>query len=544
MAIAGALALVVILGYIVDAVGLGILVIPVVLLAVGGAALCAWCTRRIESSYADTIAWVAIVGLIAAALLNLGAPGLLPPGRGPDLAHHLLLVDYIEQHRQLVHDRSLERAMGEMAHYTPGAHLLAVIAGAIAGADGLRAFFPLLALSAALTAGLVYLIARRLRLVMPYAITAVLLLFLPSAYFHGAFTHDAFLAQTVATLFAVAAWSALVAWDQDRGAINAAVLAIFLAAAFLTWPVLVGPIVLVFLGCALSLNDPPTCLPAPWRRRTLALVLPLVPLAVVAAIHVAGRWGWVGIVRTSGAVMQPSLENLGWLLPLLTLAGLYAGIKDRRARTTIVLLFAIVLQATTLFVIAKAQGADTPYMAFKMVYFAIYPAAILSAVAIAWPERTYFRSTRDHGESKGAAGWIVATMLLVTAVRPALTGPRVVPVVDTDLYQAGKWTRANIGQTCVDYLVGDAETAYWLHLAVLGNPRGSARMQQIDVYDPRAAMGTWITTEGRNFAIADARQLPDEVRSRVEIVSTFGHAVVLRRNAPVPAMMGDCDLRQ
>ena len=40
------------------------------------------------------------------------------------------------------------------------------------------------------------------------------------------------------------------------------------------------------------------------------------------------------------------------------------------------------LQALTLFAIAKAQGADTPYMAFKMVYLAIYPLAVLAAYAL------------------------------------------------------------------------------------------------------------------------------------------------------------------
>ena len=47
------------------------------------------------------------------------------------------------------------------------------------------------------------------------------------------------------------------------------------------------------------------------------------------------------------------------------------------------LLLVIALQALTLFVIAKAQGADTPYMAFKMVYLAIYPMAVLAALR--WP---------------------------------------------------------------------------------------------------------------------------------------------------------------
>jgi hypothetical protein len=532
--VASVLALITIAGYIGDSIGLGIAPVPVLLLSLGGAALLMRRSASTSSGGAiDSVAWAVIVVVVAAAVIRPGWPSLLPPGRGPDLTHHLLLVDYIERAGHLVHDRSLDGSMGEMAHYTPGAHLLAVVAGSLAGVDGLRAFFPLLVLCAALTAGFVYLIARRLQLPAPYAITAVLLLFLPAQYFHGAFTHDAFLAQTVATFFAVAAWWALVVWDEERTAVTAALFSIFTAATFLAWPVFVGPLVLVFLSLA-------------WQsdRRFRDVAIGLVPVAIAAAAHVAGRWGWLAIVRTSGAVLQPSMESVGWLLPLLATAGIYISVRNRKARTTIVLVFAIVLQAVTLFVIAKAQGADTPYMAFKMVYLAIYPAAVLGAVAIANPDRVVLTRRRVHSESRGVSGWIIATLLLVLAVRPALTAPRVVPVVDLDLYEAGRWTRANVGQTCVDYLVGDAQTAYWLHLAVLGNPRASARMQEIDVYDPRAAMGTWITTDGRAYAIADLRQLPDEVRSRVEIVRTFGHAVVLRRKEPLPAMMGDCDLRR
>ena len=103
-------------------------------------------------------------------------------------------------------------------------------------------------------------------------------------------------------------------------------------------------------------------------------------------------------------------------------------------------------------------------------------------------------------------------------MRPALTAPRPIPVVDLDLNAAGQWLRANGGATCSDYLVADAETAYWLHLAVLGNPRSAERMRELDRYEPRAAMAPWITAEGRSYAIADLRLLPDEVRSRVQIV--------------------------
>ena len=514
-------------GYVIDWAGWGVASIPVLLLSVTGGAYLAWRSGPAQEGNVDPLVWAGIVTFVMAALVRIAWPALVPPGRGPDLTHHLLLVDYIEQHNHLVHDRMLDGSMGEMAHYTPGAHLLAVLAGSWFGVDGLRAFYPLLVVCAALTAGVVFLIARRLLLPLPYAIASVILLFLPSQYFYGAFTHDGFLAQSVATLFAVAAWWSLVVWDDTRSTIAAVIFSVFLVAVFLTWPMFVGPLVLVFVALALKT----------WRP----LLIGLAPLSVFAAIHVIGRWGWLVIVRTSGAVLQPGWDSVGWLLPLLALIGLRIGVRDRRARVTIVLLLVIGLQAATLFVVATSQGADTPYMAFKMVYLAIYPAAVLAAAAIAIPERAMLARRRGHDQWKGVLGWLIAAVLMIAVVRPALNAPRPVPVVDLDLYEAGKWTRANVGRTCVDYLVADAQTAYWLHLAVLGNPRASDRMADIDRYEPRAAVGPWITAEGRGYAIADLRLLPHEVRSHVEIVSRFGTAAVIKRPG---VMMGDCDLRR
>jgi hypothetical protein len=503
-----ALALAATLTYAIDFAGLGIAPVAALIFAVGGTALL---LRSAPSSpqdaAVDTAAWAGVVLFVFAVVVRLAWPLLLPPGRGPDLTHHLLLVDYIEQHGQLVHDRSLDGSMGEMAHYTPGAHLLAVLIARWLGTDGLRTFFPLLALCTALTAGYVFLIARRLPLPLPYAIAAVTLLFLPAQYFHGGFTHDGFLAQSAATFFAVAVWWALVAWDQDRSPVLLIAIAVLLVAVFLTWPIFVGPLVVVFVAMAIVPSGP--------SRPSRLLVL--VPLLAVASIHLVGRWGWLAIVRTSGAVLEPGLSSLGWLLPLLMVIGFAICVRDRNARVSVILLMVIALQGLTLFVLATMRGAATPYMAFKMVYLAIYPAAILGGAALA------------KAEKKGAIGWIVAAVLMVAAVRPAATAPRTVPVVDLDLYRAGKWVRANIGRSCVDYLVADAQTAYWLHLAVLGNPRSSARMEEIDRYEPRTAVGPWLTGDGRGYAIADARVLPDEVRSRVAIEQQFGHAVVIKR---------------
>ena len=520
-AVSCALALAATASYLLDLAGGGVRPVPVLLLSVTGAAVLAWSLpSHTRDTRSDIVAWAAVVVFVLAAVIRLSWPSLVPPGRGPDLTHHLLLVDYIEQHGHLVHDRSLDGSMGEMAHYTPGAHLLAVVAGGAFGVDALRAFFPLLALCAALTAGYVFLIARRLALPLPFALIAVIVLFLPAQYFYGAFTHDGFLAQTVATFFAVAAWWALVVWDQQRSRAIAAVIALLFVAVFLTWPIFVGPLVVIFVAMA-------------WRSDRQDLALGLAPVLLIAAIHVVGRWGWIAIVRTSGAVLAPSVASLGWLLPVLAVIGLAISVRERRARVSVILLLMIALQALTLFVLAKTRGASTPYMAFKMMYLAIYPAALFAAIAIASPERTILARRLEHGESKGVTGWIIAALLVLVAVRPALTAPRTVPVVDLDLYQAGKWVRANVGETCVDYLVADAETAYWLHLAVLGNPRSSARMEEIDRYEPRAAVGPWLTADGRGYAIADARVLPDEVRARVQIDKQFGHALVIRRAGAV-----------
>jgi hypothetical protein len=502
-------------GYVIDGLGFGVQ--PWAALAV--ALVVTLTVVRVRSrprdpQFVDLTAWIGIVLFVVLVCFRTSWPSLVPPGRGPDLTHHLLLVDYIQQHGHLVHDRSLDGAMGEMAHYTPASHLLAVVAGAVLGVDGLRAFFPLTVLSAALTAGFVFLIARRGGLPLPYAIVAVALLFLPAQYFFGAFTHDGFLAQTVSTLFAVGMWWAIVQWDDQPDAAGASVIAIFLTATFLTWPIWLGAPLLVFLAMLLRAD-------LSFRARLQQLAIVIVPLLAVFLAHSWNRLGWMLIVRTSGAVLHPSLDSLGAALPLLALAGIVLAANDRRARVTIVLLIVIALQAVTLFAVANAQGADTPYMALKMMYLAIYPMAILAADALS----RVSRGARAHE----SVGWLLAAVLLVVSVRPTFAAPRPIPVVDLALNAAGQWLRSNGGAACADYLVADAETAYWLHLAVLGNPRSGERMRELDRYNPRAAMGPWIIGDGRSFAVADLRLLPDEVRSRVEVRKQFGNAAVIAR---------------
>ena len=81
-------------------------------------------------------------------------------------------------------------------------------------------------------------------------------------------------------------------------------------------------------------------------------------------------------------MLQPSLAVLGWVFPVLAVVGLVWAIATRRTQVTITFLLAIVVQTITLWFMSKSIGAETPYMAYKMGYLAIYPLAIFGALAL------------------------------------------------------------------------------------------------------------------------------------------------------------------
>ena len=128
-----------IVAYVMDWCGLAIEPFAVLPLSLAVAAGVFSQTRReIRSDRDETIAFAAIVAAVFAWLLWLARPSLLPLGSGPDLAHHLLLIGYIEQHNALPHDPQLGAILGEMVSYTPGTHLLAWLAGAWVRVGGFR----------------------------------------------------------------------------------------------------------------------------------------------------------------------------------------------------------------------------------------------------------------------------------------------------------------------------------------------------------------------------------------------------------------------
>jgi hypothetical protein len=514
---------------------LGFTIAPAfVLIAAVAAALGPLVARQTETpDRAESIAFAAIVGATFAYLLWLARPSLLPVGSGPDLTHHLILVDYIERHWRLVHDPALGAVMGEMVDYTPGFHLLAVLAGAWTGTDGFHAAYPVLALTVALKAGVVFLIAMRLLRrsgnappQILVAVAAALMLFVPREYFLRSFTEHAFLAQVVSELFAVAMWWALVVWDERPSRAAMTYFAIAGIGAFLTWPVWIGPLLLA-LAVTVAVRDG-----LPVRERLASLAVAGTPIAVVAAVHAAGRLQAVGIARTAGFVVWPSIEMFTWWFLVLAGAGLILAMMNRGTRSIVWLVGAIALQAGALFVVAARNGADRPYLALKMVYLAVYPLAVASASALAVVGRAW-QARLDGGPKRALQKTLASGAALVLAVvvgRGLITEPRHQPVVSTPMYLAGRWARTNLNAACIDYLVQDDDSAYWLHLAVLGNARHSDRARDPMTFEPKQALIRWIQPEGLPFAITDDfGALPKDIRTTVDVVQRFGPAAVVKR---------------
>jgi hypothetical protein len=124
-------------------------------------------------------------------------------------------------------------------------------------------------------------------------------------------------------------------------------------------------------------------------------------------------------------------------------------------------------------------------------------------------------------------------MVAIAAGRSLASAPPVTPIVTQPLFLAGEWARTHVPPACVDYLVADGYTGYWLHLAVLGNPRAAGRALQNDTFEPSKAIVRWILPGGLPYAIAgDFDALPRDIRTSVDVLARFGPAAVVQRRGP------------
>lgn len=535
------LAAVVVVSYLLDLAGVAFgpfLMLVVALLVAGGTAVALG--RRSSSRPGEGGIAVALGLGVGMWLLWLAAPTFLPLSTGPDLTHHLLLIRYIEQHWRLVHDPAIERFLGEMAQYTPGSHVLVALAGAWSRTDGLRAMHAVQVFTVALKVVLLFAVCLRLlppRAPRVIALVGPVLLLASPRYFLGGFTEYGFLAQVVAELFVVAMWWSMVAWSQAKLPMLLAVFGLAGAATFLSWPVYSGP------PCLAALLVIGTAGGRPFRQRFADAATAFSTIGLIALIYIAGRLGWLQLAGTGGSAPWPAVDAFGWPFIALACAGVVLSVWTTRGRASGLFVVAVLAQAGAFYVLARRAGAPQPYMTLKMVYLLLWPMAACAALAAGelWV-RVVPASLADRSSWRFGAALAVA-LAFVAVARPLAAKPArlhpLPPAVSLPLYEAGQWAHDHVPPGCVEYLVGDDETAYWLHLAVLGNPRMSDRTGDNSTYEPTDAILRWLTPGGLPYAIVDLPVIPRDVREELDIVQAFGTAAVAKRRGPA-----SCDLKR
>ncbi len=476
---------------------------------------------------AEVTTFLLIVGGLFAWLVWLARPDFLPLGHGTDLTHHLLLIDYIERHWQLVHDRAVGVLMGEMTVYTPGSHILMAMAGRWTGTSGTHVLHTVMSAATALKVGFVYLIALRLlpdrgpR--VPLAAFAAIAHLASPTFFLGSFTTYSFVAQVIAEFFAVAMWWFVTAWyQQQEDALLLFLAGIAGAAAFLTWPTVMGPPAVLL--ALLILIDGPRGLLARIARGGITLA----PIAVIAYLFTSDRLDMARIVGAAGLTTPLSVGVYGWPFLMLSSAGLLLAVFDRRARPLALVALALALQIAGLWAYARWNN-NVPYMAMKMFYLALSMQAVGAAVAVGllW---------HWAGMTSSRAAWALTAAAFVVVAAPFERNPALAggqrPAVVADIEQAGLWARANLPVSCIEYLVDNDDTAYWLHMAVLGNPRQSARTGDNTTFELTPSLVRWLMPGGRTYAIADLPALPNGIRDDLDIIQKFGRAAVAKRRGP------------
>jgi hypothetical protein len=182
-------------------------------------------------------------------------------------------------------------------------------------------------------------------------------------------------------------------------------------------------------------------------------------------------------------------------------------------------------------------------MTLKMVYLLLWPMVACAVLLCGSIWGRLFPGTHSERPVSRLAVALALALVVFGVGRPLAAKPArlrpLPPAVSLPLYQAGTWVRDRVPPGCVEYLVGDDETAYWLHLAVLGNPRMSDRTGDNSTYEPKDALVRWLTPGGLPYALVDLPVIPRDVREELDIVQQFGTAAVAKRRGA-----SRCDTRQ
>jgi hypothetical protein len=201
-------------------------------------------------------------------------------------------------------------------------------------------------------------------------------------------------------------------------------------------------------------------------------VLPIV--AATVAFALAHR-GWEhGGIGAEGGVILPAAAHYGVAFLALNALGLAVATRDPVARVPVVFAGAALLQAAMFWWLAGTPYGSR-YLAAKTFHLILYPQVMLVAlgIAAAWQAASQPLSPAFRRRLS------LAVPLLAAALLPFRRPWIPQSIVTEPLVRAGEWAKSHLPRACVDYGVPQPTTAYWLHVAVLGNPREWERTSRL-----------------------------------------------------------------
>ena len=510
-------------GYLLDAIGLPMA--PALLAAVAilsmAVAVFAWRERPPSGGTGGVVLVVAAAWAYA---MWLASPSFLPVTNGPDVVHHLLLIHLIARTGRLAHDPALSPYLLEMMNYTPGSQILAAAAGAWLRVDPLRLVYPIAAFFVAVKAGMLFEITRRLLVGSAgagvRAAAAPVVAFVP-VYFLGSFVQFFFFAQVISETCAIGMVLASLLWLEGGRRRDLVLASACGVGVVLAWPVWIAPVAVTLVAAVVSR-------PSSWRDRITRVAAVMAPAGACLVFHQLRHPDAAGILTAAGAVTPPSVAAFGAGFLAVALVGTCLAFGDRRALLVVVMLAATLLQAFALAALSVRAGSGSFYLAFKMMYLAILPAAVLGALALA--RAAGFIATRLP-RARLAAAWLPLAVA-VLMVRGHVPVRRVHGSLSLPARDVALWARDRVPPACIDYFSAYWLTGYWLHLDVLGNPRLSDRMRQ-ETFDFPDAAAKWIEGRGLPFAIVeDMTAIPREVRADMVPLQQSGTFVLVRNLRP------------
>ncbi|GEM_PF-2360603 len=481
---------------------------------------------QIDLRIPEFVAYACIVLFTTAYIIYPSLPGLIPPSHHFDAVHHIVLADYIFETLSLPHDFS----GAVRPYFPPGYPVGGAVAVALAshwfGSVPITTLHPFISLVLGLTAGLLFVIARRLlnvqHLATPLASLAILLLFTGWAYFPGAINDRYFFGQVFAQFFALLVFFYLMDYAHNPDLLSLLLILSALAVVLFSHP---SPMPAAALAVAVVLIFRLTCNRVQSIGHGILLAL---GMGLAVLFYVVPRWNaWVG--QTGYGESAPiSIESTGVFLPILGAIGFALALQgESRARVWIafLMLAAVLAQPVTLFIMRFFVPSIGMYYFEKSVYLLIYPAALFAAVTLEYAARRVESFTAPRALTYAA--WAICTLsipLIFTTFPPRPFAP----LTRSEL-EVARWARANIDIDNLACVSPIREDAYWIRVAVFQqSPSAPASVAAYNIGS--MTYEEWRGNPGEpNYALVrNLARIPND--PTVRIVYQYGESGILYKS--------------